>query len=1235
MRDCVILGADRFGTNRVAAVLAELGYETSKRVQSVSMPKGLFETVMTAGGEPSMRSATKLVCVFRHPKQEEQGVLEDSQNAYNSVNLAINATGAVDLWTAMYREVFASHLQQGDWLFLHADQLQGEEGRARLQVFLEMPDSLDVSGWTLPEGTGELELQPETASVYARLCELAEFEDLGVASHQGAREPVISVLSIISEGQESEVDRLVKAFRSQRGIEAELVLIDQTAKGEISHQGTRVVRCDSLSRGEAWRAGLEASRGAFVAWLQPGCVPLPSQWKRALQLFESDDRLRIVTCDYFLCDDKDEPIERSHPGGMGEAPGPFWESSVVMRREALSEISSLVFHPVELKLWQRLRAQGHAGHIVEPGFKVPKVDYDAGWERSRQDAALRAFAEKPFVGERPEITVTISTINRRVVVAECIEAFCRQLLPYGTFEIVLVSDGSTDGTVEMFEGHEFPVPFQFLHFENRGAAAARNSALELSSGRLVMFVNDDTIPIPECIGHHLRAHAKIGPNVKAAVLGLFVQPQEAQSNTLLRYLETSTDVFAYAQLKPGALHSPMLFYTCNVSVSLEDVRRVGAFDPSFRHYGCEDTDLGMRLGEIGYRIYYEPAALAYHRHLMDLDYIKKRQHTVARAYVRFFRKHPQVILKWGIQDLDLESNLDRLAEMEARLGVFENAARELSSVNVGALEDVGGAFDVLVGETLDRLGQLFTRLNRVWWFQGYVDGFREHGILGFGELLAEGVGRYELDTRAERKLLAWPKWDDLDQLQELMDRVRSVALDGFSALVLLHDERRDPDYDISLAALEAAYERCFGATDAGDLEVLIESMPRARSKVLQLGRSVNALLPLGGESVEFLDLLGAERLRSEEDVASWRRRYEPSQLERGLTLQPVARASAGQLEVSVIVATHDRPRELVQLVERLKEQDLAPELFEVIIVDDASAQPARDVLANVASPFYRKVITQRAAGPGAARNRGIEHARGEIVVFLNDDAVPATDNLRRHLESHRSRSEPHSAMGTFSLLPELVVDSFTEYTETSRALFAQPFKRNGEFYSGLSLCSGNLSVPRSCLESVGGFDEAFPYAGGEDCELGLRLERELGMRVLFDASIRSEHDHHLNVEGFLRRMRVIGWAAYRIESKHGDVGLVSGRPADEAGWIEMQQLVESEVPLATEIMRELVETCAHERTQGLGAANLERLRSSFKGIGEYGQRCGLLAAHAGRFPDQSDEILSADARSSPAEFQGI
>ncbi|MCB9913719.1 MAG: glycosyltransferase [Planctomycetes bacterium] len=1268
MRNCLILGSGRSGTSMVAGSLASSGYHMGAGLHAAraSNPKGFFEAPEInqlneelldgrLDGTPALGEGQRwlgvprgdarfvaddalrarmqaalasgpwcykdprfsftlpawrpllgdaaLVCVFRHPARTALSLVEETRRASYLADVDFGVADALRLWTATYRAVLAEADRGGDWLFLHYDQALEAEGRERLARFLDARIDASFADRHLRRELPDLAVPREALALYDELCRRAGFTPAEERPADASAPPEVSVLCLVEAHERAHVAELVEDVRAQRGVRCELVLVDRGGPEPLACADATVVRCDHPSRGVAWKQALEAARGALVALQLPGCRLLPARLAHARAAFT--DGIDLVTCDAALTDAQGQFVDRTFLEHMAGEPGPYFESGLVLRRAALSELADTAYAPVERALYTRLAAAGRAAHVEEPGVTLDAERYRAAWDRSREDVLLVALADAPYAGERPRLTVSLCTYQRRDVLAECVESFARQLLAPGTFELVLVDDGATDGTREYVDRLELPIPLRVVHRENGGLAAARNSGLAVARGELVLLVNDDTIAAPDLVEAHLAAHERLA-GAKVCVLGTFEQPQAALDNALMRYLEHSTEVFDYARLKPGPLDG-LHFYTCNVSAPLDAIRAVGGYDPSFRHYGCEDTDLGLRLEAAGYVVHFDPRARAEHRHLMGFEDLRRRQLTVSRAFVRLFRKHPAMIARWNVGHMSQENLATGLAGAAAQREQLEAVARDLSALDVGRLERVGGLHAELAAAAVTRLGETIHAINGAWWAQGYLDGQREHGLARFDDLCAEPSERLRVRSSSGRALLAWPRWDDAAALDELLRRVEPAAVDGFATLVLVHDARRDGDANAGLAALRAAAGRVFASEPPLEIEVLSEAPVGADAYAL--ARSVNALLPLGGEPEAFLREVGCERLGSAAEVASWRERFEGA-----APLPPAAPRAAGVPELTVIVPTHDRARELEGLLDALALQSLSPDRFEVIVVDDASAVPASGVLAHRDDPYALTVLRQEGGGPGVARNRAAARARGELLVFFNDDAVPAPDCLRRHRDAWRRARTPQMVMGTFDLLPEHVRDSFALLVQRSIELFPQPAMRPGILYDGFTWCSGNASLPRAAFEAVGGFDESFPYAGGEDTELGLRLERVAGMRTLYDTSIRSDHDHDLNVLQLARRKRVVGWAIHRMAELHPEARLAEPGELEEIDWEEVRAQIRAEEAELTQLIELLQQFCRRERSSGLRPEGLTDLPELVARIGAIERRRGLLCAHDGVLP---------------------
>jgi glycosyltransferase involved in cell wall biosynthesis len=178
--------------------------------------------------------------------------------------------------------------------------------------------------------------------------------------------------------------------------------------------------------------------------------------------------------------------------------------------------------------------------------------------------------------------------------------------------------------------------------------------------------------------------------------------------------------------------------------------------------------------------------------------------------------------------------------------------------------------------------------------------------------------------------------------------------------------------------------------------------------------------------------------------------------------------------LSVVIATKDRATFVARALDSFALQDHAPP-FEVIVVDngsrDGTAQLVRERIPGV--PFSLVLSQHAEPNRGAARNAGIALARGETVVFVDDDVWVPPDFLAAHARAHVAGGGDLAVSG-----PILNVPSYDVRPEPAAANYSRAF-----------LCTCNVSLPRRALESVGGFDEIFDLYGWEDTELGLRLRR--------------------------------------------------------------------------------------------------------------------------------------------------
>jgi long-chain acyl-CoA synthetase len=245
----------------------------------------------------------------------------------------------------------------------------------------------------------------------------------------------------------------------------------------------------------------------------------------------------------------------------------------------------------------------------------------------------------------------------------------------------------------------------------------------------------------------------------------------------------------------------------------------------------------------------------------------------------------------------------------------------------------------------------------------------------------------------------------------------------------------------------------------------------------------------------------------------------------GKTSRRLARRRLG-VDASVVIPAHGRLDVLQVVLGFFNHQDHPPDRFEVIVVDDGSPEAVDAVIDPSAYRFPLEIVTQPNRGRSAARNAGVQRARGELILFCDSDRFPDPHWVSAHAELH-ARSPRCAAFG-------VPWDCFYRF-ERLRACDARQmepirrFSRKPEYYSLMTRCLfegeltrsplawatflvGNSSIRRDDLLAAGGFDEELTTWGLEHFELGLRLV-ERGVSIRHHGGAWSYHVPHVrNVE---------------------------------------------------------------------------------------------------------------------------
>jgi glycosyltransferase involved in cell wall biosynthesis len=242
-------------------------------------------------------------------------------------------------------------------------------------------------------------------------------------------------------------------------------------------------------------------------------------------------------------------------------------------------------------------------------------------------------------------------------------------------------------------------------------------------------------------------------------------------------------------------------------------------------------------------------------------------------------------------------------------------------------------------------------------------------------------------------------------------------------------------------------------------------------------------------------------------------------------------ASAGAAPaVSVVIPTRDRRPLLDLTLAALADQQEAPP-FEVVVADDGSSDGTARHLEDLAGrlPYPLRVLSLPAAGPAAARNRGIAVARAPRVLLLGDDTVPARDLLAAHQRAAAGREA--GVQGRIDWHPELTVTPLMQFLAPEGPQFYFRGLLDGQAIPFTAVLGSNLSAPTNWFRDEP-FDEGFPAAAFEDTEIAYRWGRR-GRAVLWCEAARCFHHHRYDrLEDFLTRQQRAGRAARHAVARH-------------------------------------------------------------------------------------------------------
>jgi glycosyltransferase involved in cell wall biosynthesis len=223
----------------------------------------------------------------------------------------------------------------------------------------------------------------------------------------------------------------------------------------------------------------------------------------------------------------------------------------------------------------------------------------------------------------------------------------------------------------------------------------------------------------------------------------------------------------------------------------------------------------------------------------------------------------------------------------------------------------------------------------------------------------------------------------------------------------------------------------------------------------------------------------------------------------------------------------------VSLLRALRNQTFQD--FELVVMIDGSTDQTQEVVEATETIFSKTIVFQVNQGRAIVKNNGAKHAKGDILIFYDDDMEPASDSVERHVHFH------NTVTGILSgNCLELESTEKTDIQNYKVSLTKKWMLKYSEGISELSkeslfFTAANCSMRKTLFYELNGFDEQLTDA--EDYELALRALQS-GLNVYFDKSNFAIHHDMISCQRYIKRQREYKRGRVQVQQLHPYIGLV-------------------------------------------------------------------------------------------------
>ena len=272
------------------------------------------------------------------------------------------------------------------------------------------------------------------------------------------------------------------------------------------------------------------------------------------------------------------------------------------------------------------------------------------------------------------LSVVIPTHNREGLLRLSLESLVLQTLDPQHFEVVVVDDGSSDGTAALCRELSARLPLRYFRLQHAGISAAKNLGVFAAQGSIILFFDDDDVAHPELCAEHLKFHQR-HPELNVAALGLTEWAPGLTVTPVMRYvMDVGQLLFAYRSLTHGQTLDFSYFWGGRSSCKRLLLVKHGVFNQWFGRI-IEDIELGYRLSRIGLTVIFNRHARQFMNRPLTYEDFCRRCEAQGAAYWKFSRLHADAAAqrycrvegardKWDEMARRLPAKVRRVAELQ-------------------------------------------------------------------------------------------------------------------------------------------------------------------------------------------------------------------------------------------------------------------------------------------------------------------------------------------------------------------------------------------------------------------------------------------------------------------------------------------------------------------------------------------------------------------------------------------